>query len=314
MKPQLPHRIPLLGAPTASGKTSVAIELALLLSAEVTVEVVTADAMQVYAGMDIGTAKPSPEEQAGVPHHLLDLVTPAEEFSVADWVAAAEETIARVLERGSLPFVVGGTGFYLRSLTDGLPLVPRADRAVQEQLEAELAERGLPALKEELRAAAPADDERAGLNPRRVVRALEIVRRTGRAPSAFGRSEPRFRYCKAALLPDPAQLDPRIAARSRHMFDHGLVAEVEQLSRRWPVQATALQAIGYREVLAHLRGETTLAEAEEAVLTATRQYARRQLTWFRKEPDTRLFPGLAAANRDSLAEWLITCFSGRDAG
>src|SRR5690625_7851125 len=123
MKPQLPHRIPLLGAPTASGKTSVAIELALLLSAEVTVEVVTADAMQVYAGMDIGTAKPSPEEQAGVPHHLLDLVTPAEGFSVADWGAAAEGTIAQARERGSPPCVVGGTAVDRRRVTGGAPPV-----------------------------------------------------------------------------------------------------------------------------------------------------------------------------------------------
>jgi len=290
----------------------VAVELALLLSAEVTVEIVTADAMQVYTGMDLGTAKPTGEEQAGVPHHLLDLVTPAEEFSVAQWVQAAETVIGEVLERGSLPFVVGGTGFYLRSLSEGLPLVPPADRDVQDGLEAELREHGLGALKAELAAAAPADDERVGLNPRRVIRALEILRRTGRPPSSFGRSEPRFRYSKVALLPDPSQLAPRIAARTRGMFSAGLVAETAGLLERWPVQSTALQAIGYREVMAHLRGELTLAEAEEEIRGNTMRYARRQLTWFRKEPGARLLPGIASANRQQLADWLVTCHTGTD--
>src|SRR5690625_4363427 len=173
-----PPVIPLLGAPTASGKSSVAVELALLLSAELTLEIVTADAMQVYDGMDIGTAKPSPDERAGVPHHLIDLVTPAAEFSVAAWVGAAEQVIGEVLARGALPLVVGGTGFYLRSLAEGLPLVPPADRALQDELFLEVESKGLAALKKELAAVSEADDERAGLNPRRVVRAVEILRRT----------------------------------------------------------------------------------------------------------------------------------------
>lgn len=284
-----------------------AVELALLLSAELTLEIVTADAMQVYDGMDIGTAKPSPDERAGVPHHLIDLVTPAAEFSVAAWVGAAEQVIGEVLARGALPLVVGGTGFYLRSLAEGLPLVPPADRALQDELFLEVESKGLAALKKELAAVSETDDERAGLNPRRVVRAVEILRRTGRPPSEFGRSEPRFHFSKVALLPDPVQLDRLIGVRTQQMFEAGLVEEVRALRERWPDQATALQAIGYREVLAHLRGELTLAEAEEAVRSATARYARRQLTWFRKEPGARLLPGTARANRDGLAEWLVSC-------
>src|SRR5690554_4114523 len=168
-------RIPLLGAPTASGKSS----LALALAQELPIEVVTADAMQVYQGMDIGTAKPTAAERALVPHHLLDLVTPAQPFSVAQWVAAAERAIADIRARGNLPLVVGGTGFYLRSLAQGLPLVPPADPAVQRQLWDRFVASGLEPLQQELARAAPQDAERAGQNPRRVVRALEILLRTG---------------------------------------------------------------------------------------------------------------------------------------
>ncbi len=293
-------RIPLLGAPTASGKSS----LALALAQELPIEVVTADAMQVYRGMDIGTAKPTAAERALVPHHLLDLVTPAESFSVAQWVAAAEEVIAGIIARGAVPLVVGGTGFYLRALAQGLPLVPPADPAVQAAIERELAESGLDALRSELRAVAPEDAERAGLNPRRVVRAVEILRRTGKAPSSFGYSTPAFRYDKVVLLPTVESLAPRITERAAQMFAQGLVGEVQGLVERYPAQSTALQAIGYKEVAAHLRGEASLEEAQEAVRLATAQYAKRQLTWFRREPDSTQLPGLAAANAGWLRSWL----------
>ncbi len=293
-------RIPMLGAPTASGKSSIALQLA----REFPLEIVTADAMQVYRGMDIGTAKPTAEERAMVPHHLIDLVTPAEDFSVAQWVRAAEAVIGEIRARGAIPLVTGGTGFYLRALSQGLPLVPPADPSVQAVIEAELAESGLELLRAELRAAAPVDAERAGQNPRRVVRALEILRRTGRPPSDFGRSQPAWEYDKLVLLPNPAELAPRIAERASSMFRLGLLQEVRSLLSAWPGAGTALQAIGYKEVAAHLRGEVTLAEAQEAVRLATQQYAKRQLTWFRREPEARQLPGLAAANYDHLRKWL----------
>ena len=299
------NRVPMLGAPTASGKSSTAIRLALQLRDRVTIEIVTADAMQVYEGMDIGTAKPDLAERAGVRHHLLDLVTPAEPFSVARWVAAAEEVIGEILARGALPLVVGGTGFYLRSLAAGLPLVPPADPQVQQPIVEQLERDGLDGLRAELAARAPLDAERAGLNPRRVVRALEILRSTGRPPSSFGRTEPRFGYSKVVLLPTADQLAPRISARAEQMFGQGLVDEVRSLLERWPEQLTATQAIGYKEVVAHLRGEIDLAEAREAVRLATSQYSRRQLTWFRREPDAVRLPGLAADNLDYLSDWLL---------
>lgn len=296
--------VPLLGAPTASGKSSTAIELALQLKPQLTIEVVTADAMQVYTGMDIGTAKPTARERQLVPHHLLDLVSPAEAFSVAAWVAAAERVIGDILERGSVPLVVGGTGFYLRSLVQGLPLVPRADADLQAPIWREVEQAGLEPLLAELRAVAPVDAERAGLNPRRVVRAVEILRSSGKPPSAFGRSKPAHRYDQVVLLPTSEELAPRIAQRAGDMFSRGLVAEVSTLLERWPEQLTALQAIGYKEVVAHLRGEYSLEDAQEAVRLATVQYAKRQLTWFRRESGAVQLPGLAEANMDWLRDWL----------
>lgn len=297
--------IPMLGAPTASGKSAAAIQLALQLADQVPVEIVTADAMQVYRGMDIGTAKPSAAEQQGIPHHLTDLVSPAEPFSVAEWVAAAEDVLDAVIARGALPLVVGGTGFYLRSLAGGLPLVPRADPAVQAGLYARLEAEGLDVLRAELAAASKTDATRAGLNPRRVVRALEILKRTGRPPASFGMTVPRHRFSKLVLLPDMAELAGPVADRTAAMFAAGLVGEVAGLLRDWPQQLTATQAIGYKEVVAHLRGDYGLEEAVSAVSQATLRYARRQLTWFRREPGAQQLPGTAAANLEQLSAWLL---------
>lgn len=300
----VPSRIPLLGAPTASGKSAAALALAAALRGEARLEIVSADAMQVYRGMDIGTAKPDASERALVPHHLLDVVTPAEPFSVATFVQLAEAAIRDVLERGGVPLVVGGTGFYLRALSEGLPTVPTADPAAQAELWRRYEAEGLEPLERELAAAAPADAERAQRNPRRVIRALEILRRTGRPPSSFPRAAPAFSYSKLVLLPRPEQLLPRIEARARAMFEAGLVEEVEGLLERYPRWLTATQAIGYKEVVAHLRGELTVEEAEREVVAATARYARRQLTWFRREPRARALPGLAREFTDELTAWV----------
>jgi tRNA dimethylallyltransferase len=254
--------------------------------------------------MDIGTAKPDASERARVPHHLLDLVSPAEPFSVADWVEHAEWAIDEVLARGRVPLVVGGTGFYLSALARGLPTVPRADAEVQERLWRELEERGLAALEAELAGVSPADADRAQRNPRRVVRALEIVRRTGRPPSDFPPRSPRFACSLAVLEPPLADLRPRIEARCEGMFAAGLVAEVEGLLERYPTQLTAMQAIGYKEVAEALNAGTGMDGARAAVLSATIRYARRQLTWFRRQPADLRLPLLAEAALPGLAEWL----------
>ena len=298
--------IPLLGAPTASGKSAAAMELA----RRHPLEIISADAMQVYRGMDIGTAKPSPAERAAVPHHLIDLVSPAEPFSVADWVAQAEEAIAEVLSRGRIPLVVGGTGFYLQALAHGLPTVPAADPELQEPLWRELEERGLDPLIAELAEASLADARRAQRNPRRVVRALEIVRRTGRPPASFPFTEPRFPTSLAVLGPPLETLRPRIARRTKAMFDAGLVEEVRRLLERYPEQITAMQAIGYKEVARALAGESSLDEALEEVQSATVRYARRQLTWFRRQESALELPLLAEDALPKLDSWLAS-LSGR---
>ena len=264
--------------------------------------------MMVYKDMDIGTAKPTLAERRSVPHHLIDLVSPDEPFSVADYVKRAEGAIADVLERGKLPLVVGGTGFYIRALSEGLPTVPPADAAAQAELWERLEREGLDALVAELGRLSPDDAGRAQRNPRRVVRALEILRRTGRAPSAFPYKAPRFRYDKAVLLPELKLLGRRIALRTERMFEDGLVGEVRDLLERYPSRPTATQAIGYKEVVAHVEGRCTLEEAKDAVTLATTRYAKRQRTWFRKEPGARLYPlGRSAGPEEVLGElrgWL----------
>jgi tRNA dimethylallyltransferase len=296
--------IPVLGAPTASGKSATVLQLADRLGPQAQVEIITADAMQVYRGMDIGTAKPDPAEQARHPHHLLDLVSPAEAFSVAAWVRAAELVIAEVLERGNLPVVAGGTGFYIRALTEGLPTVPAADPAVQQALWERLEREGLDVLVGELTEQAPEDAIRAQRNPRRVIRSLEVLQRTGRPPSSFGTAPPAFAYSKVVLLPPVTSLEGRILERTQRMFSAGLVAEAERLLAEYPEQLTATQAIGYKEVVAHLQGTATLDEAVQAVQQATLRYARRQLTWFRREPAALQLELLAPEAGPQLLAWL----------
>ena len=260
--------------------------------------------MMVYRGMDVGTAKPTREERARVPHHLIDVVNPDESFSVADFVRLAEQAIDEVLARGALPLVVGGTGFYIRALSHGLPTVPPADPARQAELWEVFEREGLEPLQRELEAFSPADAERAQRNPRRVVRALEIIRLTNRPPNSFGRTTPRFRYDKRVLLPSVGALEPRIKARTERMFRQGLVDEVRELLKRFPTRPTAVQAIGYKEVTAFLEGQTSLEESKEAVTLATTQYAKRQRTWFRKEPGAVLVTHLGKEAQEELVRWL----------
>ncbi|MFO7544335.1 MAG: tRNA (adenosine(37)-N6)-dimethylallyltransferase MiaA [Trueperaceae bacterium] len=292
--------LPMLAGPTASGKSAAALELALRFD----LEIVSADAMQVYRGMDVGTAKPTAAERALVRHHLLDVVSPAEPYSVADYVVAAEGAIADVLAGGRLPLVTGGTGFYLRALREGLATVPAADPTVQAPLWQEVEQGRFDTLVARLEEHAPSDARRAGRNPRRVVRSLEILERTGRPPSAFPRSTPRFTYDMVVLLPSMEVLRPRIARRTQAMFEAGLVDEVRRLLAAYPEQPTALQAIGYKEVARHLRGEMDLEETEAAVTLATTQYAKRQRTWYRAERGARYLDQVGEDAGDALRTWL----------
>ena len=275
-----------LVGPTAAGKTEVALEVAEGLGAEV----VSADAMLVYRGMDIGTAKPAPEERARVPHHLVDLVDPGEEFSVARFQPLARAAIAEVLGRGRVPLLVGGSGLYFHAVVDEF-VFPPTDPAVRARLEAEAAEVGLAELYRRLAAADPAAAARIQPeNLRRTVRAFEVMELTGRPFSSFRAAMDaqvsRYRVTVLGLDPGTELLRARVAERVAAMAEAGLVEEVRRLAER-PLSRTARQALGYKELLDAMEQGTPVAEALEAVVRRTRAYARRQLAWFRRDPRVR---------------------------
>ena len=275
-----------LVGPTAAGKT----ELALAVAERLGAEVVSADAMLVYRGMDIGTAKPTPGERARVPHHLVDLVDPGEEFSVARFQPLARAAIAEVLGRGRMPLLVGGSGLYFHAVVDDF-VFPPTDQAVRVRLEAEAARVGLPELYRRLAAADPPAAARIQpANLRRMVRALEVMELTGRPFSSFraamDATEARYRLTVLGLDPGPELLRARVAERVAAMAEAGLVEEVRRLAER-PLSRTARQALGYKELLDAMEQGTPVAEALEAVVRRTRAYARRQLAWFRRDPRVR---------------------------
>ena len=286
-------RIPVLAAPTASGKTA----LSLALATKLPIEIVSADAMMVYKEMNIGTAKPDAIELAIAPHHLIDLVEADQEFSVVDYVNLAEAKIAEILQRGNIPFVVGGTGFYIRGLSDGLPTTPKMDKDLQAELWAIFERDGLEPIQAELEKHSPSEAIRCQRNPRRVIRAVEIIRRTGRAPNEFKNTKAAFEYNKIILLPNTEVLQKRIIMRTEKMFADGLVAEVEALIKKYPKLATARQAIGYKEIIEYLEGKCSLEAAKEQIIIATRQYAKRQRTWFKREKDAFVIEDISDSDK-----------------
>ncbi|MCL6528828.1 tRNA (adenosine(37)-N6)-dimethylallyltransferase MiaA [Meiothermus ruber] len=272
--------IPVLTGPTGTGKTELALRLGRLFP----LAVISADASMVYRGMDIGTAKPSQAQREAVKHHLIDVVWPDQRFSVTDFIHLAEEAIQETLAQGQVPLVVGGTGYYIRALSEGMHTLPEPDSEVQAELWKLVERQGIEPLLQELERASPEDAQRVQRNPRRLVRAVEVLRRTGLPPARFPKRVPRFRYRKLVLWPDWAWLEPRLELRVAGMFTQGLVQEVEGLLAAYPQMPTALQGIGYKEVAGYLRGAYGLEEARKAIIRATRAYAKRQYTWFRKEP------------------------------
>jgi len=270
--------------PTATGKTALAVELARRIGGEV----VNADSMQLYRGMDIGTAKPDSAERGGVPHHLLDLWHVREPASVAEYRQRARAEIDRLRAAGVVPLLVGGSGLYVRAVLDELDF-PGTDAAVRARLEAELADLGAAALHARLATVDPA--AAAAVLPgngRRIVRALEVVEITG-SPFRATMPEPAPHYPAVVLGldRDPAELDERIALRVDRMWARGLVAEVGALAadglREGP---TASRALGYAQVLAQLDGTLTPDEARERTVVTTRRFVRRQRSWFRRDAAT----------------------------
>jgi len=270
--------------PTATGKSDLAVALALALGGEI----VNADASALYRGMDIGTAKPTPAERRGVPHHQIDVLEVTQEASVAAYQQAARADLRGIAARGRVPILVGGSGLYVRAALDHLD-IPPTDPTVRAALEAELDRLGLPAMRARLAAVDPEAARRIEPNnARRIVRALEVIELTG---GPFSASMPPRRHLvptrTIGLTLDRDRLDERIAARTRRMWERGLVTEVEGLLPLGLEDGrTARTALGYAQAIAQLRGTLTEAEAIEETIVATRRFARRQLSWFR--PDERI--------------------------
>jgi len=276
--------VALVGA-TATGKSAVALAAAAASGGEI----VNADALQAYRGLDIGTAKPSAAERVGVPHHLIDVLDPRERFSAGEFARRARAALAEIAARGRPAFVVGGSGLYLRALWSGLAEIPRVDPDVRASLDRRLAAEGLPALRAELSCRDPATAARLGArDTQRILRALEVALGTGRSLSSWlaaARSEnPPPPMRKVGLTLPRAVLYDRIAERVRQMVDRGWPDEVRRLlAAGVPRDAPALQAIGYSDWIRQIDGETDSRETVEAIVRATRRYAKRQETWFRRE-------------------------------
>jgi len=269
--------------PTAAGKSELAVNLALAVSGEV----INVDSMQVYRGMDIGTAKLSTAEQRGVPHHLLDLWPVTYSVTVAEFQKLARACIADLHGRGIVPVLAGGSGLYVRGVLDDLDF-PGTDPVLRARLEAELAESGPEPMYARLRVADPEAAERIQpSNGRRIVRALEVIEFTGRP---FTATLPSYRYVypgavQIGLDVPRSELDERIAARVERMWARGLVDEVRRLSAvGLRAGRTASRALGYAQVLRMLAGEWTEEQAKQETIKATRRFARRQDSWFRRDP------------------------------
>ena len=279
--------------PTASGKTALAAELALRFGGEV----VSADSMQVYRGMDIGTAKPTQSEQRGVPHHMIDVAEPEENYSVARYVADAVPIVDGILARGKLPIIAGGTGLYIDHLVAGRQFAPfQPDSGLRPQLQARARQEGLPALYAQL---AQVDPDAAGsIHPndeKRIIRALEVFLSTGKPLSQHDRESRALpsRYTPLTIVLNFAQrpyLWERIDRRVDQMMAQGLEGEVRALLESGiPPDCTAMQAIGYKELAAAIRSGLPVQSGAEEVKLRSRQYAKRQLTWFGRNRDARWF-------------------------
>jgi len=283
----MPPKILVICGPTASGKSDLALRLAHRLDGEI----INADSMQIYRGMDIGTAKPSTNQQEGIPHHLLDIVEPDHPFSAADFADAADAAIRDIHSRGKRAVVVGGTGLYIRSLLKGLVDSPAGTDEIRRELHAEAAQRGNEAMLEELRRVDPELAKR--LHPNnlvRIIRALEVYRQTGvplsRYQQEHGFSQQRYQSLQIGIDVERPLLYNRIEQRVDRMIAEGLLQEVQALlARGYSPELKALRAIGYKEMTAFLAGKYDFDEAVRLIKRDTRHYAKRQLTWFKADQD-----------------------------
>ena len=281
-------RLIAIGGPTATGKTALSVALA----KEFGGEVINADSMQIYRGLDVGTAKPTAGERQGIPHHLMDFLPPEAPYSVADFTAAAAPLIEQLNSAGKLPIVTGGTGLYITSLMKGTAFAPeKTDPAIRARLQAEADEQGSAALYARLQQIDPAYAEK--LHPNnlpRVIRALELFEATGRRMSEQQRAalaaEPPYRsLCICLTCRDRAELYRRIDRRVDSMLQNGVLEEAKLVYDNREIYRTAAQAIGYKEFFPYFAGEKPLNDCTNRLKQATRNYAKRQLTWFRHQAD-----------------------------
>lgn len=282
---QINPGIVILG-PTASGKTHLAIALAGRFRGEI----VSCDALQIYRHMDIGTAKILPHERMGIPHHMMDLREPGQDFSAGDYQRLAREALRGIHGRENLPFVVGGTGFYLRALIDGLFEGPARSEELRNRMRQIIKRKGPKILHRSLRRIDPKSAERiAETDAERVIRAYEVYLATGK-PLSWWRQKPRdslegYRWLKIGIRVPREQLYRRIDQRAEEMFRSGFLDEVQQLMSRFPSECHAFKAIGYRQAVEYFEGKLTLEQTIEETKKQSRHYAKRQLTWFRSDPD-----------------------------
>ena len=299
-----------IAGPTASGKTA----LALALAEEFRGEIVSCDSVAVYRGMEIGTAKPTLEERARVPHHLIDVFTPDEPCTAGDYSRLAREAIRGISERGKLPIVAGGTGLYLRALIDGLFPAPRRREPLRAKLRIRAEQRGVAYVHKILARLDPAAAQIIHANDLpKVVRAIEVTM-AGRDAITRQWSQPRdpltgYRILRLGLNPPRAELYARINRRAVEMFDSGLVEETTQLVESYGFDCRPLTSLGYAQAVAVLRGEITRDQAIAACAQSHRNYAKRQLTWFRKDPQIHWLPAFGSApETQSEARALVSAF------
>lgn len=291
MKP----KVIVICGPTASGKTSLSIEVAKKIDGEI----ISCDSMQIYKEMNIGTAKPTVEEMQGIPHYMLDFVLPSERYSVADFKEAATDRIEDILKREKVPIIVGGTGLYVDALTKNITYPEiEIDLEYRKQLEELIKENGLESLYEE----AKKIDEKAMQtisknDKKRIMRVLEIYHQTGKTKTQLESESrltpPPYEYIVFAINMEREKLYERINKRVDIMIDQGLIEEVEDLTKKYEEFPTAMQGLGYKEVVSYLKKEITKEEMIEKLKMETRRYAKRQLTWFRKDENIKWIDGLA---------------------
>jgi tRNA dimethylallyltransferase len=306
--------VPLIMGPTGAGKT----DLALRLAANYPVEIVSVDSAMVYRGMDIGTGKPSGELLQRFPHHLVDILDPSQSYSAGQFVRDAHQTIMAIRSRGKLPLLVGGTMLYFSALRRGLADMPPADPGVRQEIDAEAAQRGWPALHERLASLDPATAARIQPNDgQRIQRALEVHRLTGKTLSELHAqtrpADPAMNFAAFAWAPtDRERLYDAIERRFQHMLQAGLLDEVRQLQQRGDLHADlpAIRSVGYRQLWEHLCGKASLASSVQRAIYATRHLARRQLIWLRAEHDVRWCDALESAAADQIERTIASICSG----